>query len=200
MTAVAPSVDVFRVHSPAARAPANASTFAVTIVIGTPSAIKLGVNWPVKLNAMASGLRPAAVRVLPLGLETALNSSKSCTIPPGGTQQAPSSSLMWRQLGHQIAGCQRFDDPAANCWETVECHGFGLYHIFSDTPGAIDRSTSDWFSRGQSLDCHPTSAPAYNQGRILDVSPERRKHFESAARAGNSWDLGQGDHLDNAKI
>ena len=102
MTAVAPSVDVFRVHSPAARAPANASTFAVTIVIGTPSAIKLGVNWPVKLNAMASGLRPAAVRVLPLGLETVLNSSKSCTIPPGGTQQAPSSSLMWSP--HQTGG------------------------------------------------------------------------------------------------
>ena len=99
---------------PAARAPANASTFAVTIVIGTPSAIKLGVNWPVKLNAMASGLRPAAVRVLPLGLETALNSSKSCTIPPGGTQQAPSSSLMWRRAVTPSSTLLQFDVEASS--------------------------------------------------------------------------------------
>jgi hypothetical protein len=49
---------------------------------------------------MASGLRPAAVRVLPLGLETVLNSSKSCTIPPGTLLQFDvESTSNWRRVG-----------------------------------------------------------------------------------------------------
>jgi hypothetical protein len=97
MTAVSPSVDVFRVHSPAARAPANASTVAVTVVVGTVLTIKF-TNWPVKLNGMGSGLKPAAFRV-PLGL--GVNSSSRVTEElRGGTQQALlASTSKWRRVG-----------------------------------------------------------------------------------------------------
>ena len=96
MTAVSPSVDVFRVHSPAARAPANASTVAVTVVVGTVLTIKF-TNWPVKLNGMGSGLKPAAFRV-PLGL--GVNSSSRVTEElRGGTQQALlASTSNWRRV------------------------------------------------------------------------------------------------------
>ena len=49
---------------------------------------------------MASGLRPAAVKVLiPLGLETALNSSLSCTKPLTMQQALLASTSKWRRVG-----------------------------------------------------------------------------------------------------